>query len=145
MGVRRKAYDDEYGWWHQALCAGSPDTFFPDRLHGGATKMAKRICDLCVVRARCLSEALELTRGGVRVEGVWGGTTEKERKRLQKMEEKRCYHCKGEGWFHFSNSQPDEICGQCQGHGRVWALEPVGGRPVKVMRGQVDIEGRVAE
>lgn len=51
------------------------DALFPD---GKEQRRARRICGDCPVRARCLAEALDN-----RIEwGVWGGMTERERRRL---------------------------------------------------------------
>lgn len=51
------------------------DALFPD---GKEQRVARRICAGCRVRTRCLAEALDN-----RIEwGVWGGMTERERRRL---------------------------------------------------------------
>lgn len=51
------------------------DALFPD---GKEQRIARRICAGCRVRTRCLAEALDN-----RIEwGVWGGMTERERRRL---------------------------------------------------------------
>ncbi|MFP5577158.1 MAG: WhiB family transcriptional regulator [Acidimicrobiia bacterium] len=61
-------------------CRGAdPDVFFPDR--GESLEPAKRICGECVVRDECLEHAL---RNGERF-GVWGGTSERERRRLRRV------------------------------------------------------------
>lgn len=64
--------------WHgRALCAQiDSDLFFPER--GGATMPAKRVCMLCEVRTECLEEALRDD-----LQGVWGGTSERERQRMK--------------------------------------------------------------
>lgn len=69
--------------WHgDALCAEtSPEAFFPER--GESTRPAKTICGLCTVRAECLEEALSLS-ASVGKFGVWGGLSERERRRLQR-------------------------------------------------------------
>ena len=60
-------------------CRGSdPDVFFPDR--GESLEPAKRICAECVVRDECLEHALA---SGERF-GVWGGTSERERRRIRR-------------------------------------------------------------
>jgi WhiB family redox-sensing transcriptional regulator len=60
-------------------CRGvDPDLFFPDR--GESLEPAKRICSECVVRDECLEHALA---SGERF-GVWGGTSERERRRLRR-------------------------------------------------------------
>lgn len=65
-------------WIDNALCAQTdPEAFFPER--GKVPAEAKRICQSCPVRADCLDYAL---RTGQRF-GVWGGLSERERRRLQ--------------------------------------------------------------
>jgi WhiB family transcriptional regulator, redox-sensing transcriptional regulator len=60
-------------------CRGTdPDIFFPDR--GQSLEPAKRMCADCVVRDECLEHALT---SGERF-GVWGGTSERERRRLRR-------------------------------------------------------------
>lgn len=69
------AASHELAWHDQALCAEtSPDAFFVDK--GGSVAPAKRVCAACPVRAACLEYALE-TRQEF---GVWGGTTERQRR-----------------------------------------------------------------
>jgi len=61
-------------------CRGTaPDIFFPDR--GESLEPAKRICGECVVRDECLEYALD---SGERF-GVWGGTSERERRRIRRQ------------------------------------------------------------
>lgn len=55
-----------------------PEAFFPEK--GGSTKEAKRICDSCEVRIECLEYALDNNERF----GIWGGLSEKERRRLKK-------------------------------------------------------------
>jgi len=65
--------------WHVlAACRGvDPDLFFPER--GASTREAKEVCRGCVVREDCLEYALVN-----RVKyGVWGGHSERERKRMR--------------------------------------------------------------
>lgn len=67
-------------WTDRALCAEvDPELFFPEK--GGSTKGAKQTCRACEVRAECLEWAL--TQG--EVFGVWGGTSERERRLLRKL------------------------------------------------------------
>lgn len=50
--------------------------FFPNPKHGQyAARPAKQVCSTCIVRGQCLDWAL--THDEL---GVWGGTTEKDRK-----------------------------------------------------------------
>lgn len=64
-------------WMYSGLCAQSdPDAWFPDK--GGDVGPAKRICARCPVVAECLAFALEHEEAG-----VWGGTSEVERRRMR--------------------------------------------------------------
>ncbi|MCX5046683.1 WhiB family transcriptional regulator [Aldersonia sp. NBC_00410] len=66
-------------WVDHAICPQTdPDAFFPEK--GGSTREAKAICRLCPVREACLAYALD---NGVR-HGIWGGLSERERRRLQR-------------------------------------------------------------
>lgn len=65
-------------WAEQALCAQTdPELFFPEK--GGSVREAKEICARCFVAAECLDYALTT---GERF-GVWGGFSERERRKLQ--------------------------------------------------------------
>lgn len=80
-GVRR--YDDEddnpLAWQADSLCAQTdPEAFFPEK--GGSTRDAKRICAACEVRTQCLEYALENDERF----GIWGGLSERERRKLRK-------------------------------------------------------------
>jgi WhiB family transcriptional regulator, redox-sensing transcriptional regulator len=71
---------DELGWQDQALCAQTdPEAFFPEK--GGSTREAKRVCRSCEVRAECLEYALENDERF----GIWGGMSERERRRLKRQ------------------------------------------------------------
>ncbi|WP_237495967.1 WhiB family transcriptional regulator [Modestobacter sp. L9-4] len=70
---------DEQGWQERALCAETdPEAFFPEK--GGSTREAKKICTGCEVRAECLEYAL----GNDERFGIWGGLSERERRRLRR-------------------------------------------------------------
>jgi len=65
-------------WADQALCAQTdPEAFFPEK--GGSPREAKAVCAACFVAAECLDYALTT---GERF-GVWGGFSERERRKLQ--------------------------------------------------------------
>ncbi|HEC08900.1 MAG TPA: WhiB family transcriptional regulator [Acidimicrobiales bacterium] len=67
-------------WWDFANCLGvEPDLFFPER--GASTREAKEVCRGCVVREDCLEYAL--THG--EKFGIWGGMSERERRRLRRQ------------------------------------------------------------
>ncbi len=71
--------DGELGWQEQALCAQTdPEAFFPEK--GGSTREAKRICVGCEVKSECLEYAL----GSDERFGIWGGLSERERRRLKR-------------------------------------------------------------
>ncbi|MGF1646620.1 MAG: WhiB family transcriptional regulator [Kineosporiaceae bacterium] len=66
-------------WKDRALCAETdPEAFFPEK--GGSTREAKRVCSVCEVRAECLEFALANDERF----GIWGGLSERERRRLKK-------------------------------------------------------------
>ncbi len=67
-------------WATKARCLqAEPDTFFPEK--GGSTREAKRICSECEVREPCLEYALENDEHF----GIWGGLSERERRRLKRL------------------------------------------------------------
>lgn len=69
---------EEGDWQERALCAQTdPEAFFPEK--GGSTREAKRICLGCEVRAECLEFALARDERF----GIWGGLSERERRRLK--------------------------------------------------------------
>ena len=77
VSLRRGALD--IGWRERGLC--SPATahlFYVER--GAGTKPAKRICARCPVREECLEYALTTAEKG----GIWGGLSERERRRIRK-------------------------------------------------------------
>jgi WhiB family redox-sensing transcriptional regulator len=73
--------DDTEGldWQDRALCAQTdPEAFFPEK--GGSTREAKKVCRTCEVRAECLEYALEHDERF----GIWGGLSERERRRIKR-------------------------------------------------------------
>ena len=80
-GVRRADAEDDgaLAWQADALCAQTdPEAFFPEK--GGSTRDAKRICTSCDVRGECLEYALNNDERF----GIWGGLSERERRKLKK-------------------------------------------------------------
>jgi WhiB family transcriptional regulator, redox-sensing transcriptional regulator len=70
---------EELAWQERALCAQTdPEAFFPEK--GGSTREAKRVCLSCDVRDECLEYALANDERF----GIWGGLSERERRRLKK-------------------------------------------------------------
>ena len=71
--------DAELSWQERALCAQTdPEAFFPEK--GGSTREAKKVCVSCEVRAECLEYALENDERF----GIWGGLSERERRKLKR-------------------------------------------------------------
>ena len=71
--------DGVLSWQDQALCAQTdPEAFFPEK--GGSTREAKRICVGCEVKQECLEYALMQDERF----GIWGGLSERERRRLKR-------------------------------------------------------------
>ena len=69
----------ELSWQERALCAQTDrEAFFPEK--GGSTREAKRVCLSCDVRGECLEYAL----GHDERFGIWGGLSERERRRLKR-------------------------------------------------------------
>jgi len=78
-GVRRDEDDDPLAWQADSLCAQTdPEAFFPEK--GGSTRDAKRICASCEVKAQCLEYALQNDERF----GIWGGLSERERRKLRR-------------------------------------------------------------
>ena len=73
------AEDEDESWQDKALCAQTdPEAFFPEK--GGSTREAKRICLGCEVKDACLEYALANDERF----GIWGGLSERERRRLKR-------------------------------------------------------------
>ncbi|MGH9022734.1 MAG: WhiB family transcriptional regulator [Acidimicrobiia bacterium] len=66
-------------WQERANCLGvDPELFFPER--GASTREAKSVCAGCAVRVECLEFAL---RNHEKF-GIWGGLSERERRRIRR-------------------------------------------------------------
>ena len=75
-----ESMSESNNWQDQANCLGvDPDLFFPER--GASTREAKEVCRGCVVRMDCLEYALV---NGEKF-GIWGGLSERERRRLRRQ------------------------------------------------------------
>jgi WhiB family redox-sensing transcriptional regulator len=67
-------------WQTLARCHEvDPEIFFPER--GGSCKVDRAICNTCPVRTLCLRYALTNREQF----GIWGGTSERERRKLKKL------------------------------------------------------------
>ena len=68
-------------WMERGACVRLPvDTCFPHSVREQA-RVAVEVCGPCPVRAECLAQALG---SSTVVEGVWGGTTEADRRAIRK-------------------------------------------------------------
>ena len=73
------------GWRLHAACRDTdPDLFFPIGTTGPALEQiaaARAVCEVCPVCEDCLDFALMTNQDS----GIWGGTSEDERRKLRKM------------------------------------------------------------
>ena len=71
-------------WRRQAACRDTdPDLFFPVGTTGPAIvqiENAKAVCRQCDAQAECLEYAIATNQDS----GIWGGTSEEERRKLRK-------------------------------------------------------------
>ena len=73
------SWQDLASWQDRALCSQTdPEAFFPEK--GGSTREAKRVCLGCDVRVECLEYALANDERF----GIWGGLSERERRRVKR-------------------------------------------------------------
>lgn len=79
-GIRPAGEEDSaLAWQSDALCAQTdPEAFFPEK--GGSTREAKKVCTGCEVRSECLEYALANDERF----GIWGGLSERERRKLKR-------------------------------------------------------------
>lgn len=82
----RAVSDNRAEWWSLGAClSADPDLFFPISESGPARRQvtaAKAVCAGCQVREQCLNYALAAGP----IHGVWGGTSEEERRTLARRE-----------------------------------------------------------
>lgn len=70
----------ELAWQDLANCRGAnPDLFFPER--GASTRTAKSICRECSVQGDCLEFAIVSSEKF----GIWGGMSERERRKIRRQ------------------------------------------------------------
>lgn len=66
-------------WRLQAACRGlDPSIFYPSSEDEADAEPAKAVCEQCPIRQACLEHALARREK----DGIWGGATEKERRRI---------------------------------------------------------------
>lgn len=80
---------DEEEWRSHASCLGATSLFFADSSsgdheRGARIKLARSICDSCVVNAECLEHAL----ANPHEQGIWAGTTDRQRRLIRKLRNK---------------------------------------------------------
>jgi len=79
LTVVERVDDGPLAWQEAALCAQTdPEVFFPEK--GGSTREAKRVCAKCEVRGECLEYAVMHDERF----GIWGGMSERDRRRLRR-------------------------------------------------------------
>ena len=108
-------------WQADAVCAGAdPDDFFPyddgdsiaDSTIGNlrADTTISNFCAVCPVRVACLRHALDRSE-----RGIWGGTTEEDRRRLVRGEPRtKCPVCRA------ANPVAEEDGQLCMHCGHTW-------------------------
>lgn len=84
MSAEKYPGDEVIDWRDRAACLDEdPETFFPigesSQADLDTTRKAKAVCLRCDVREKCLQWALETDQRW----GIWGGLTERERKKLK--------------------------------------------------------------
>lgn len=81
MALSDLMWEPEEDWREDAACTGSDaDLFFPIGEDEEAATAAKAVCEVCPVREACLGYALSTNQ----TEGIWGGLTGPERRRLRR-------------------------------------------------------------
>jgi WhiB family transcriptional regulator, redox-sensing transcriptional regulator len=81
QGVRRIVHtmNRDMVWRDRGACRGlEPEIFYPDPEDDTEADIAKQVCGRCSVKVTCLEFALQFREK----EGVWGGATERERRRI---------------------------------------------------------------
>lgn len=72
-------------WRSRGACSGlDTAVFYPASEIDEDAEEAKAVCAMCTVRQQCLDYALENREH----EGVWGGATERERRRILRQRRK---------------------------------------------------------
>jgi WhiB family redox-sensing transcriptional regulator len=67
-------------FWEDALCAEiDPELFFPPKGQLAKGLNAKKICNRCDLKQKCLDYALK----DIELKGIWGGTNENDRYKIK--------------------------------------------------------------
>jgi hypothetical protein len=85
-------------WWEQAACKNVEDKsiFFPEQAGSNVeARAAKKVCKMCPVKEDCLAYAIQHSS----MQGIWGETSEKERRQIARQtgRQRRCVECRS--WF----------------------------------------------
>ena len=81
MALNEFLFEPEEDWRAEAACTGADsDVFFPVAEESVETDRAKAVCSACPVQEACLQYALTTNQ----TDGVWGGMTATERRRLRR-------------------------------------------------------------
>jgi len=94
-----------------ALCAQvDPDLWFPEK--GQSNTAAKAICHRCDIEATCLALAL----ADPEIEGIWGGTSQRERQVLRgsSLPKIRPINHGTEGGYATHRSRGETACPDCK-------------------------------
>lgn len=100
-------------WAHDAPCQRLHHIFFGP--NATSTRRAKAICDTCPHEAECLEYALEINVS----DGVWGGTTARERRAIrrerkgQRPRRTEIEHGTYAGYY-WHRRKGTEICASCR-------------------------------
>lgn len=85
--MRKTGMPGERPAWHElAACRGATVSFFPERgqNNDGSWRRAMETCAGCPVRELCLEQALANNEQ----HGIWGGTSERQRRRIRRERER---------------------------------------------------------
>ena len=81
MALEEQTWEPRPEWRDDSACAGADsEVFFPPGEDEAAAMPAKKICALCPVQEQCLEYALATNQ----TEGVWGGMSSGDRRRLRR-------------------------------------------------------------
>lgn len=84
-------------WRKQAACkGGDTNDWFPEQTgaNNPSTQQALAICGRCPVVAQCLQHAIDEPE----LHGVWGGTTEQERRGMRRLASRQIAHGTNRGY-----------------------------------------------
>lgn len=96
-------------WMSAALCAQTDaETFYPEK--GQSTQAAKKICASCPVKVQCLEYAIVHDERF----GVWGGLSERERRRYRRGEYRSRTRCRNDHDLGAAGVDRRGRCRECQ-------------------------------